>query len=518
MDDRVATGSGLDPARKVWRRRKWLAMLVFAGVFVPALTVARSVPDIYRSAATLLVEPQRVAEAVVRPLSEPAVRSFWTNELETRLHTISQEILSRARLEELITRLGLYPALRLVSLEAAIEQMRRDIKIEPREVGQTGVWGATIAFTLSYRGTDSRTVAGVTNALASSYVEENLRIRKWQATSTTEFLGAQLAAAKAQLDEQERRVREFKQRHGSELPERFAILERLSTLVRLNGDSQLGSMERRAALGKQVGELELSTGGADTPAARLARLRLELVDLSERFTDKYPEVIRVKGEIAALERGLAESGPDGAPADPTLRRLKQMLGELDAQTKALKAEEQRLRREITAYQQGLQNAPEREQQLQALSREYEAAKELHASLVRRHEDALLAERMEQQKGDQFRILDSAIPSRQPAGPNRRLLVLYGLMLALGMAAGAVVLAERIDTSFHALDDLRSFTKVPVLASIPHVAGTAEKARLARRRWLATASIALGLVLAVLASYHVAQGNEQLVRMLSRGTP
>jgi len=306
MDDRASTGSGLDPARKVWRRRKWLAMLVFTGVFVPALTVARSVPDIYRSAATLLVEPQRVAEAVVRPLSEPAVRSFWTNELETRLHTISQEILSRARLEELITRLGLYPALRLVSLEAAIEQMRRDIKIEPREVGQTGVWGATIAFTLSYRGTDSRTVAGVTNALASSYVEENLRIRKWQATSTTEFLGAQLAAAKAQLDEQERRVREFKQRHGSELPERFAILERLSTLVRLNSDSQLGSMERRAALGKQVGELELSTGGADTPAARLARLRLELVDLSERFTDKYPEVIRVKGAKREDEIGRAD--------------------------------------------------------------------------------------------------------------------------------------------------------------------------------------------------------------------
>jgi protein tyrosine kinase modulator len=521
MDDRAPAGSGFDLARKVWSRRKWLAMLAFTGVFVPALTVARSVPDIYRSTATVLVEPQRVAEAVVRPLSEPSVRSFWTNELETRLHTISQEILSRARLEELITRLSLYPALRQASVEAAIEQMRRDIKIEPREVGQSGVWGATIAFTLSYRGTDPRTVAAVTNALASSYVEENLRIRGWQTTSTTEFLGAQLAAAKARLDEQERRIREFKQRHGGELPERFAILERLSTLVRLNSDSQLGAMERRAALGKQVGELELSTGGADTPAARLARLKLELVNLSERFTDKYPEVMRVKGEIAALERGLAEPGPDGrpgAPVDPTLRGLTQMLGELDTQTKALKAEEQRLRREIATYQQGLQNAPEREQQLQALSRDYEAAKELHASFVKRHEDALLAERMEQQKGDQFRILDSAIPSRQPAGPNRRLLVLYGLMLALGMAAGVVVLAERIDTSFRALDDLRSFTKVPVLASIPHIASTAETARLARRRWLATASIMLVLALVVLASHHVAQGNEQLVRMLSRGTP
>lgn len=507
--------------RETWSRRKWLAMLVFIGVLAPVLTIAKSVPNIYRSTAIVLVEPKQLAEAVVRPSSEASARSFWTNELETRLHTISQEILSRARLEELISRLGLYPDLRGVSLEAANERMRRDIKIEPREVGQTGVWGATIAFTLSYRGTEPKTVAEVVNALASSYVEGNLKIRERQATSTTEFLRAQLAAAKVRLDEQERRIREFKQRYGSELPERFAMVERLSTLVRLNGESQLGAMERRAALGKQLGELELSAGGADTPAARLARLKLELIELSERFTDKYPEVIRVKGEIAALERGPAapdQDGRSGQPTDPTLRRLKQLLNELDAQTKALKTEEQRLRREIAAYQRGLENAPEREQQLQALSRDSEAAKELHASLSKRHEDALLAEQMERQKGDQFRILDPAIPANQPAGPNRLLLVVYGLMLSLGVSAGAVVLAERLDTSFHSLDELRSFTKLAVLASIPHVGNAAETARLTRRRWLATVSITLGLVLVVLATYHVANGNAQLVRMLSRGAP
>lgn len=518
MDDRAPAGLGIDAAREVWSRRKWLAMLVFIGVLAPVLTVARSVPDIYRSSVTVLVEPQQVAVATVRP-SEASFRSYWTNELETRLHTISQEILSRARLEELITRLGLYPDLRRVSLEAAIERMRGDIKLEPREVGQTGVWGATIAFTLSYRGTDPRTVAEVANALASSYVEENLRVRERQVTSTTQFLQAQLAAAKVRLDEQEGRVREFKQRHGSELPERFAILERLSTLVRLNSESQLGAMERRAALGKQLGELEVMTGGADAPEARLARLKLELIELSERFTDKYPEVIRVKAEIAALERGLAEPGPDrppGAPADPTLRRLKQMLRELDEKTKALKAEEQRLRREIAAYQRGLENAPEREQQLQGLSRDYEAGKETYSSLLRRYEDALLAERMEQQKGGQFRILDAAIPPKVPAGPNRQLLILYGLMLSLGMAAGAVVLAERLDTSLHTIDDLRARTPVPVLVSIPQIITDSDARQRRQRVALAVISVTLGLALIGGASAYIAHGNEQLAWMLARG--
>src|SRR5947208_589697 len=514
---RVPTRSGFDLARDMWSRRKWLATLVLLGVLAPVLTVARSVPDLYQSTATVLVEPQQVSEAVVRP-TDAGARSFWTNELETRLYTISQEMLSRARLEELITRFRLYPELRVKAPEAAIERMRKDIKLQPREVGQTGVWGATIAFTLSYRGTDAGTVSEVTNALASSYVEKNLRVRGRQATSTAQFLQAQLEAATAKLDEQERKLQEFKQRHGSELPERFAILERLSTLVRQNAESQLGAMERRATLAKQLGDLEVSTGGPDAPAARLARLRTELIELRQRFTDRYPEVMRVKAEIAALERSLGGPDPDGAsgPSGPTLRRLKQMLSDIDTQTKALKAEEQRLRREIDTYQRGIEKAPEREQQLQALTRQYDAAKELHASLLKRYEDAKLGERMELQKGDQFRILDTAIPAKKPAGPNRQLLMLYGLMLAAGMAVGAVVLAERLDTSLHTVEDLRVRTAVPVLVSIPRMITASDARRQRHRAKVAAMATALGLFLMIGASVYVAHGNEQLAAMLTRG--
>jgi succinoglycan biosynthesis transport protein ExoP len=511
MEAWLPAGSGFDLAWEVWSRRKWLAILVFTGVLAPVVTIAKLVPDIYQSTATVLVEPQQVSEAVVRP-SETYARSFWTTELETRLHTISQEMLSRGRLGELITRFGLYPDLRRLSPEAAIERMRREIKLQPLEVGQTGVWGATIAFTLSYRGREPRTVAEVTNALASSYVEKHVRVREQQATSTTQFLQTQLTAAKARLDEQERRLREFKQRHGGELPERFAILERLSTLVRQNSDSQ-------ANLAKQLADLELSAGGADAPAARLAKLKLELIELRENFTDKYPEVIRVKSEIAALERALGEPDADGLlgeTADPTPRRLKQLVSELAAQTTALKAEEQRLRREIAVYQRGLETAPEREQQLHAVTRDYEAAKELHASLSKRYDDALLAERTEQQKGDQFRILDPAIPSKQPAGPNRMRVIVFGLMLSLGMAAGAIVLAERLDTSLHTVDELRARTPVPVLVSIPRMITDSDARRYRQRVALAALSVVLGLGLIVGASAYVARGNEQLASMLARG--
>ena len=220
----------------------------------------------------------------------------------------------------------------------------------------------------------------------------------------------------------------------------------------------------------------------------------------------------MKAEIAALERELAGAKPDGNSAADAAA-----LDEPDAEIKALKAEEQRLRRDINAYQRRVESSPQREQEFQELSRGFVTAKETYDSLLKRYEDAQLSESLEQSRqGEQFRILDSAIPAKQPLAPNRIRLILVGVLLSMGTAAAAMVVAERLDTSFHTFDELRSFARVPVLASIPHVASAAETARLARRRWLATVSIALGLALVVLAAHHVAHENEQLVRILSRG--
>lgn len=199
MQSQAGRGSGFDLALGVWSRRKGLAVLVFAGTFTGVAGIVRFLPDMYRATATVLVERQQVPESFVKP--------SVTGELETRLQTISQEILSRTRLVDLITRFDLYPGLRKrLPAEAVINRMRRDIQLEPKAVDQAGGRGATVAFALSYRGRDPETVARVTNTLASFFVAENLAIREQQATGTTEFLKQQLAEAKLQLEEQRRRV------------------------------------------------------------------------------------------------------------------------------------------------------------------------------------------------------------------------------------------------------------------------------------------------------------------------
>ena len=152
-----------------------------------------------------------------------------------------------------------------------------------------------------------------------------------------------------------------------------------------------------------------------------------------------------------------------------------------------------------------------------MSRDYRTTKELYDSMLKRYEDAQVAQDMERSRsGEEFRLLDPAVPGRMPSAPNRARLALLGALFSLGASAAAVMLAEHLDTSFHTVDDLRAFTRVPVLARIPRLVSTADAVERGRRLRLAVVSIPLGLALIVLASYHVAHGNDQLVRLLSPG--
>ena len=161
--------------------------------------------------------------------------------------------------------------------------------------------------------------------------------------------------------------------------------------------------------------------------------------------------------------------------------------------------------------------PRRQEEYQALSRDYDAIKERYDTLLRRYEEAQLAERLEEgKKIEQFRILDAAIPPRVPAGPNRLRLLLMGFLAAVGVAAAAVVAAEKLDTAFHDIDDLRSFAAGMLVVRLPLIPSAALAHR-QRLRFALVATAALAAVAAIVAGSHfLASGNEQIVRLVERG--
>ena len=148
--------SGTELVFAIWRRRKWLAIVVFLTIAATAVSFARWLPDLYRATSSVLIERQQVSEAFVR--------QSVTAELETRIQMMRQEIMSRARLSDLITRFNLYQELRQREpLDVAVERMRRDIVLDLKGVNPLNGRTETIAFTLSYTGRDPDTVAQVAN-------------------------------------------------------------------------------------------------------------------------------------------------------------------------------------------------------------------------------------------------------------------------------------------------------------------------------------------------------------------
>jgi len=175
-----------------------------------------------------------------------------------------------------------------------------------------------------------------------------------------------------------------------------------------------------------------------------------------------------------------------------------------------------LRQSIASLDQRVDNVPKRQQEFQELNRDYETTKERYDTLLKRYEEAQLAESLEQGKNvEQFRILDPALPPREPVAPNRVRMLALGLLLAIGLAVGAVMGAEKLDTAFHSIDDLRAFVSVPTLGRVPLIASRAQTRRNRRRAALVAVSALAGVLLIIAGSRYVAHGNEQIVKLLER---
>ncbi len=505
-------------------RRKWLAVAVFLCVCAGGLTAVNSLPDIYYSEATVLIEHQRIPQQLVQ--------STVTSSLETRFETISQEILSRPRLAELIQRYDLYSSIRdTVPLDRLVNLMRHEVFLDIRtneasRQKKTGAPQTTVAFAISYRGEDPEKVAAVTNTLASFYIEENLKVREEQAKGTSMFLSEKLEEMRKGLEEQERRLALFKERHLGELPHQqdanLATLEQLNTQLQQNSESQTQVSSRRDALLKQVAEArgDMNEGPAAT-MVKLSAKKQELAELRTRYSDRYPDVIRLQQEIGVLEEKLSveNSAPSSEPVQahvegPYVKKLNEALTKENDQLNVLAAEAERLRESIDMHRQRVERAPQVEQQYQLLARDYDTTKELYRDLLERQKEAELAESMEQrQKGEVFRLLEPAGAAERPAAPDRGFLSGVVLVAALVAALGMVYVREVIDSSFHSVDDLRRYTDAPLLAAIPTVVTVADRHKRWKRLALGVSVLVLVLVAIVAGAHFYADGNSAITVML-----
>ena len=532
----------------ILRRRALIAVAAFTTVIAAAIAFAVYLPDLYTASAIVTIE---------RPLPDGMIRPTVSNELESRLYQIRQEVLSRERLTLLIKRFNLYPELRRkTGFEDVLNQAREDIHWEANGPEQVSGRAKTVAFTLTYTGTEQRTVADVTNAIAQFFVEHNSAIRAGEAKRAVQLLEEQMKAARQQVQSEEGRLRTFTLSNQAQLPQAASVAmasyQSLADELRDNRADQRRNLDARekllegledAAAIASAAKGVLAVDGTDVPLSkelteaneRVAEAKKALIELERKgLLPGHPDITNAHSAIAAAEKAQQEqrardlaayrarqnadaqrAAVNNAPRDlASLPRTKRSLKDIDDELARLQADEKILQQRIATLQQRFDSTPGVQQDYLQYQRDYSAAKENFDVLVRKYDEARIAESIETgHQGENFRILDSAVAPEGPSAPNRLRLLLMGLLLAFAAMAGAVVLAEQFDTSFHSIDDVREFTTVPVLATIPQI-GAAPRRGWARATLGTASAVAAVAVVATLSAY-LAHGNATLVRLLQR---
>ena len=502
---------------------RWWITLSACGVLIATNVVLSLLPNHYNSEATLLVVQQQIPERYVTPTTSTGIAEA--------LQAMTQEVLSRTRLQAIIDEFHLYPKERKrLAPEEVVALMRRNIDILP--LGEQSERKDFNAFKISFSTDNAVLAQKVTSRLTSLFIEANLKTREDQARNTTSFLSAQLVDVERKLSEQEQRLRDFKMEHLGELPEQeagnLAILSGTQTQLQ-NTMAQLSrAQEQRVYMQSLLnGYRDMAARGLAAPGAsgaprvlsplqtaqsELANLRAQRDALLRNYTPQHPDVIKIEREIAKKTSQVETLKSAKAPADPesktpvvasggtdqeeaAVAQLKSQLEANRLEIESLTKEENRLKAKVSEYQARLNSTPVREQQLSEVMRDYDLLKKNYADLLSKQQQSQLATNLEkQQEGQQFRLVDPPSLPAIPSGPKR--LKMSGGGAAAGLVLG-IALAFLMDmkaASFHTEQELSKRFGPGLVLGIPLLLTRAEKRKLA---WRHSLEWAAGSVLVLL---------------------
>ena len=465
--------------RRVW----WLLVPTLLGPIL-GYVISLKLPSRYTSQTLVLVEEQKVPDTFVKPVI--------TDLLEQRLATMQEQILSRSRLKPIVERFGLFADKGNLSVDDKIELTRKATEITPVRPdfgfggGRPGMEGFHISFTAS----NPRLAQQVCGELTSMFMEENLRVREQRAEGTTDFLGSQLEDAKRELDDQDSKLAEFKRKYIGQLPGEdqgnFNMLNSLNGQLdaATQGLNQLQQNRTyiEAMLTTQLQSwqsVQAGTGNSANPETldqQLAKDQAQLSELLSKYTETYPDVIRLRSDIEQLKKRIQEQNamPHAAVKEqktgsepPQVQQFRAQLASVEQAIRDKQKDQARIQQQIQTYQTKIQLSPVVEEQYKQLTRDHETALEFYNDLLKKKNQSEMATDLEKrQQGEQFRVLDPPNLPERPTFPDPILFSAGGLGGGLAIGVGLVVLLEFMKKSIRNEKDVTFYLQMATLVTIP----------------------------------------------------
>jgi polysaccharide chain length determinant protein (PEP-CTERM system associated) len=515
----------------VQRRHLYFLIPLFLGWLV-VWGASWILPPRYKSSTLILVEQPSITNDYVTP----NVSDDW----QTRLQSIKQQILSRTRLLMIINNLHLYGDMQnSTTLDDKIDQMSKDIDVEiERDPGRADI----SAFRINYSASDPHVAQEVAGELSTLFISENQKVRQQLSQGTTNFMEQQLEEARESLAAQEAKVQAFQGQHEGALPDQQAsnlqILSGLQTQLQNEQDSLNTAKQQKTYLEALLAQERAAqnsshlTGadgrGISAPADlatiddQLERLRAKYADLSAGYTDSYPDVQALKHQIERLEASresliAAEKAKSKEPkkpeessteSDPTLSGpAQQTLSQLQANQVEITNREGAiadLKSRIGEYEGRLNMEPATEQQLTDLTRGYDQSKQNYDDLLRKKDESAIATSMEVlQQGERFIILDPPTLPTTPDFPNR--LKFCAMGLGVGMALGLAVAGafEFLDDRIHSGKEIKALLPMAILSEVPECVTPTDERNTKRRLvvgWVTTAIVGAAILTGSIVSF------------------
>ena len=552
------------------KKKKKIAIILALVIFTTVTVVALLLPPVYQSTCTILIQEQQIPPDFVR--------STVTGFAEQRIQSLNQQLLSRTKLMDIIKQFNLYPDMKeRYTREEIVKKMRKDIGIDmiSAEFGGRGRGkrggssssqsGMMIAFTISYRGQNPAKLQKVTGTLASLYLEQNIKLREYQAQSTTKFLEAELKDIEGRIQSLGDQITKFKEQHEGMLPELLQFnmgrADQLDKDIRQTNVNIKAAEERRIYLEGQLAtvkkenflagsnkvagnpamrlkvlevtladlrskfspdhpdikkllrekaELEKMLGGkvgsGSQGREKLAQLKMELSQKQGKYSAQHPDIVKLKKEIELLEKepkGRKSKSPEEASNNPAYFSLLSQIEVAKTEVESLKKQRAVMEDKLKMYRKRLEETPKLEQQYLALQRDYANAHRKHQEVMNKIYEARISEGMEEhQKGEKFSIIDPANYPEKPIKPNRPVIILSGLFFSIFVGLGTVVLVDSLDHSVKSPDELAWLTGMPVLGSIKQIRIMEDAQRKKSRKHIIIAAIGVLLIIAVVIFHFV----------------
>jgi polysaccharide chain length determinant protein (PEP-CTERM system associated) len=474
----------------IFKRRFWLIAACAIGLFALGVVLSYVIPPSFISQTLVLIERPQVPEDYVKPVV--------TEDLEQRLASMKEQILSRSRLQPIIEQYNLFGGGNF-DMDDRVAMTQKAIGIRPIPSGRGGMPGFYITFTAR----NPHIAQDVCGRITSLFVVDNSREREQTAEGTADFLKQQLADAKKTLDEQDAKLAAFQQAHFGMLPDQQNSnannLQALTTQMNAATEA-LSRMQQnitflQAMISQQSEEQASAPGGVVGVQDDRKRELQSLIDqkkaLDAQYTPDYPDVIAISRKIADLQAEIAQSPVQAAAVaaaapssdSPQLQQLKAQLRAAQQSMADERQQQAHIEQEIRTYEGRIESTPRVDEEYKQITRDHDTALQFYNSLLAKMNESSMATALEQRnQGEQFRVIDPPNLPDEPSFPNRVVFAAGGL--AGGMILGLLLagLFEYRDTSLRNEKDVWAFTKLPTLAMISHVHGLGENNPSNRRWW------------------------------------